>query len=300
MPKPNAVQVSVGKSKVHGMNNINGLGLGLRREFLKDINKDEFLPDWWEIAPENWMNMPHHYREMFEEALRLRPTVAHGLSLSIGSHEPFDKEFLKNMKAFLDRNRIEHYSDHLSFTSLEGQQTYELLPVAMTKKNVEHIADRIKYVSDYMGRRLMLENSTYYYMPESDMREADFINAVMHKSGGKLLLDVNNIYVNGQNHGFDPYDFLDELDLDTAAYIHVAGHYHDKDLDLIIDSHGTSVKDEVWEFLAHTLRKVDIPVMIERDNHVPPYEVMQKEFKILEKIVQGAKDECKADSAVYS
>jgi uncharacterized protein (UPF0276 family) len=286
---PNVALVSVDNPKVQVMNNIKGLGLGLRRDFLQEIDEDGFLPDWWEIAPENWFDIPYHHREKFEQMMSLRPVVAHGLSLSIGSNEPVDKKFLKQMKSFLDRYKIENYSDHISFTSLFGNQTYDLLPLSMTKKSIAHMSDKIKEVVDFMQRPLMLENATYYYVPDSDMREVDFINELMEKSGAKLLLDVNNIYVNGQNHGFSPNDFLDELDLSKAAYIHVAGHYEDKDLGMLIDSHGMPVKDEVWDFLSDTLQKVDIPVMIERDNNVPRYKVMEKEYKILEKVVKNAR-----------
>ncbi|WP_037940181.1 DUF692 domain-containing protein [Sulfurospirillum arcachonense] len=271
------------------MNNINGLGLGLRRDFLQEIDADGFLPDWWEIAPENWFDIPFHHREKFEEVISLRPVVAHGLSLSIGSHEPIDKKFLKQMKSFLDRYKIEDYSDHISFTSLLGSQTYDLLPLSMTKKSIEHTSDKIKRVMDYMQRELILENATYYYVPDSDMREVEFINELMEKSGAKLLLDVNNIYVNAQNHGFDAHEFLNELDVSKAAYIHVAGHYEDEELGMIIDSHGMPVKQEVWDFLGDTLKKVDIPVMIERDNNIPQYSVMEKEYKILKKVVKNAR-----------
>ena len=271
------------------MNNIKGLGLGLRRDFLQEIDVDGFLPDWWEIAPENWFDIPYHHREKFEQIISLRPTVAHGLSLSIGSQEPIDKNFLKKMKSFLDYHNIENYSDHISFTSLFGAQTYDLLPLSMTKKAIEHMSEKIKRVSDFMKRPLILENATYYYVPDSDMKEVDFINELMEKSGAKLLLDVNNIYVNGENHGFNVNDFLNELDLSKAAYIHVAGHYKDEDLGMLIDSHGMPVKDEVWDFLEDTIKKVDIPVMIERDNNVPEYKVMEEEYKILEKVVKNAR-----------
>jgi len=286
---PNVALVSVDNPKVQGMNNIKGLGLGLRRDFLQEIDEDGFLPDWWEIAPENWFDIPYHHREKFEQMMSLRPTVAHGLSLSIGSHEPLDEKFLKKMKSFLDRYKIENYSDHISFTSLFGAQTYDLLPLSMTKKSIAHMSEKIKRVSDFMQRPLMLENATYYYVPDSDMKEVDFINELMEKSGAKLLLDVNNIYVNGENHDFNAHDFLDELDLSKAAYIHVAGHYKDEDLGMLIDSHGMPVKDEVWSFLEDTLKKVDIPVMIERDNNVPEYKVMEEEYKILQKVVNNAR-----------
>jgi len=289
VPMPNVALVSVDNPKVQGMNNIKGLGLGLRRDFLQEIDEDGFLPDWWEIAPENWFDIPYHHREKFEQMMSLRPTVAHGLSLSIGSQEPLDEKFLKKMKSFLDRYKIENYSDHISFTSLFGAQTYDLLPLSMTKKSIAHMSEKIKRVSDFMQRPLMLENATYYYVPDSDMREVDFINELMEKSGAKLLLDVNNIYVNAENHGFNAHDFLDELDLSKAAYIHVAGHYKDEDLGMLIDSHGMPVKDEVWSFLEDTLKKVDIPVMIERDNNVPEYKVMEEEYKILQKVVKNAR-----------
>jgi len=286
---PNVAQASVDNLKVQVMNNIQGLGLGLRRDFLQEIDADGFLPDWWEIAPENWFDIPYHHREKFEQMMSIRPTVAHGLSLSIGSQEPLDKKFLKQMKSFLDRYGIENYSDHISFTSLFGAQTYDLLPLSMTKKSIAHMSEKIKKVSDFMQRPLMLENATYYYVPDSDMREVDFINELMEKSGAKLLLDVNNIYVNAQNHDFSAYNFLNELDLSKAAYIHVAGHYKDEDLGMLIDSHGMPVKDEVWSFLEDTLRKVDIPVMIERDNNIPSYDVMREEYRILEAVVNNAR-----------
>lgn len=275
--------------QVQVLNDIRGLGLGLRLRFLQEIQKDGFLPDWWEIAPENWFDMPYYYREKFEEVLSLRPVVAHGLSLSIGSMDPVDRNFLYQMKDFLDTYGITHYSDHISFTSLMGIQTYDLLPVSMTKRMIRHITEKAKIVQDVLERPLILENASYYYLPDSDMREVDFINELMECSGVKLLLDVNNIYVNGMNHGFDPYAFLDQLELKHAAYIHVAGYRKDKALGMLIDSHGAPIKQSVWDFLEYALGKVQLPVMIERDNNVPPYSVMQKEYHVLEKVVENAR-----------
>lgn len=283
----NMQQASAANLKVQVLNNIKGLGLGLRKEFLQDIDENGFLPDWWEITPENWFDIPYHHREKFEQMISLRPTVAHGVALSIGSDEPVDKKFLKKMKTFLDRYNIEHYSDHISFSSLEGMQTYDLLPLNMTKKSITFMSEKIKRVEDFLQRPLMLENATYYYLPTSDMREVDFINELMEKSGAKLLLDVNNIYVNSQNHGFDAHVFLNELDLSKAAYIHVAGHYRNKELGMLIDSHGMKVTDEVWDFLKETLKKIDIPVMIERDNNIPSYKAMQTEYKVMQEVVRN-------------
>ncbi len=269
------------------MNNIKGLGLGLRKEFLQDIDVNGFLPDWWEIAPENWFDIPFHHRDKFEQIISLRPVTAHGVSLSIGSCEPIDMKFLKKMKKFLDFYKIDDYSDHISFSSLEGLKTYDLLPLNMTKKNINFISQKIKRVEDILERPLVLENATYYYLPKSDMREVDFINELLECSGAGLLLDVNNIYVNAQNHGFDAYEFLDELELSRAVYIHVAGHYMNKELGMLIDFHGKKVSQDVWEFLQYTLKKVDIPVMIERDNNIPSYRVMQKEYERMQEVVSG-------------
>ncbi|MDX1809965.1 MAG: DUF692 domain-containing protein [Sulfurospirillaceae bacterium] len=271
------------------MIDIKGCGLGLRRDFLHEIAVDGFLPDFWEVTPENWIYMPYHHREKFEETVALRPTLAHGLSLSIGSPESVNKKFLKEIKQFLDRYGIKYYSEHLSFSSFGANQTYELLPLPMTKKMALHVSDKVKVVEDILQRNLILENATYYHTPQSDLSESEFINMVLDKSGAKLLLDVNNVFVNSENHGYDAISFLDELDISKAAYIHVAGHYKDDELALIIDSHGMPVADQVWELLKHTLSKTDTPVMIERDNNIPPYKTLEKEYKKLQKLLNGVR-----------
>ena len=273
------------------MIDIKGCGLGLRRDFLHDIKSDGFLPNFWEVTPENWMYMPHHHKEKFEEIIALRPTLAHGLSLSIGSPDPIDKKFVKAIKKFLDRYRIKYYSEHLSFSALSPNQTYELLPLPMTVKMADHVSDKIKRVEDILQRNLILENATYYHVLDSKLSEAEFINRVMDQSGAKLLLDINNVFVNSKNHHYDAKKFLDDLDLSKTAYIHMAGHYKDEDLDLIIDSHGMPVKDKVWKLLSYALKKINCPVMIERDNNIPPYKTLEKEYHKLEKIIKKAHHE---------
>jgi len=253
-------------------------GLGLRREFLTEIDAEGFLPDWWEVTPENWMSMPYHRRDAFEKALSLRPAIAHGLSLSIGSTDPLDIAFLGRLKTFFERYNITHYSEHLSFTSLGGAQSYELLPLPMTESTIKRVVDRIHAVQDYLCMPLILENATYYYVPKSSMSENEFISRVLEQSGAKLLLDVNNVYVNSVNHGFDPYAFIDRVDPLHVAYIHVAGHYDDEETGLLIDTHGKAVKDEVWELLEHTLKTINVPMMIERDNYVPSLQELSLEY----------------------
>ena len=268
------------------MINIKGCGLGLRSDFLLDIKKSNFQPDWWEVTPENWMHMPKIYEKAFEKAVFSKPTVAHGLSLSIGSADKINRKFVKQIKTFLDRYNIEHYSEHLSFSSLEGKQSYELLPVPMTKKMVQIISDRVKEVEDIIQRNLILENATYYYVPYAEMAEVDFINEVLEKSGAKMLLDVNNVFVNSVNHTFKARKFIDGIDKSKVAYMHMAGHYLDEESGLKIDSHGMPICSGVWKLLEYTLKQVNVPVMIERDNNIPPLAELAKEYNQMSEIVK--------------
>jgi len=267
------------------LNGIKGCGLGLRSEHILDVIPSGFSPDWLEITPENWMHLPYHYKEAFEEVISKFPIMTHGLSLSIGSPESLDMGFLKELKSFLDKYKIEHYSEHLSFSSFEGGQTYELLPLPLTRKMIEHISDRVKKVEDFLGRGLILENATYYTVPYAEMEELDFMNEVMHKSGAKMLLDVNNVFVNARNHNFDAKAYIKGLEQDKVAYMHVAGHKYYKEDDIIIDTHGADVCNSVWELLDFTLDHANVPVMIERDNDIPSFENMRQEYNVLEKIV---------------
>jgi len=264
--------------KGNGMKAMEGCGLGLRSEFLDEIEENGFLPDWWEITPENWIHMPFHRREKFERALSLRPCVAHGLSLSIGSTDPLDTSFLHTLKAFFDRYGIHHYSEHLSFSALNGAQSYELLPLPMTDKTINRVVERIKTVQDVLERALILENATYYYVPEASMSESEFIARILEESGVKMLLDVNNVFVNSVNHGFDPYAFIDSVDMSRVAYLHVAGHFDDISSGLLIDTHGRDVCDEVWKLLRYTLTKRIVPPLLERDNYVPSLATLSQEF----------------------
>ncbi|PPK61424.1 hypothetical protein B0F89_11069 [Malaciobacter marinus] len=268
------------------MTNLKGCGLGLRSDFLLDLKHSNFSPDWWEVTPENWMHMPRVYEKAFEQALFSKPTVAHGLSLSIGSIDKLNKEFVKKIKEFLDRYNIEFYSEHLSFSSLNNMQTYELLPLPMTKRMVNIISDRVKEVEDIIQRNLILENATYYLIPYANMREVDFINEVLEKSGAKMLLDVNNVFVNSVNHSFKARDFIDQIDKSKIAYMHIAGHYFDEESNLRIDSHGMPICSGVWKLLEYTLKQINAPVMIERDNNIPPLSELEKEYLHMKNIVK--------------
>ena len=258
-------------------------GIGLRSEFIHDIDQHSLKPSWFEITPENWIHMNVKDRRVFERIVADYEIVAHGLSLSIGSNTPLDKSYLKQLKTFLDDYKIEHYSEHLSFCSLDNKQLYELLPLPMTLKMVAYIAERVDEVQNYLGRSIALENASYYYVPYTEMQESDFINEVLHKSGAKLLLDINNVYVNAHNHKFDAKDFLDAINYEKIAYMHVAGHLQDKDV--YIDTHGEKVIDEVWSLVKYVKDQgVSKPLLLERDNDIPDYEEILQEYAYMQKI----------------
>lgn len=259
-------------------------GLGLRNEFIHEVEQVDFKPSWFEVVPENWIDINVKNRAVFERIVQEFEIVAHGISLSIGSNTPLDKNFLKKLKTFLDDYEIEFYSEHLSFCSLENKQLYELLPLPMTMNMVEYICERVDEVQNFLGRSIALENASYYYTPYSEMDESDFINEVISKSGCKLLLDVNNVYVNSHNHKFNPKKFLDKIDYSKIAYMHIAGHTH-IDENLIIDTHGEDVVDEVWDLLKYVKDGgVKKPILLERDSDVPSYDAILKEYKYMQKI----------------
>jgi len=266
------------------MGEINGCGLGLRSEFIDSILDSPNKVDFFEVTPENWIYTPTKHLKTFERILDRFPVISHGVSLSIGSDFAFDKTFLRQIKDFLDRYEIKVYSEHLSFASLDGNQSYELLPLPMTHNMIDILCERIDFVQNYLQRELILENATYYYTPEdAQMSELEFTNSVFQKSGAKMLLDINNVFVNSFNHQFNPYEFIDGIDFKNVAYYHMAGHLEYSDT-LWIDSHGMPVKDEVVSLMKYTLGKLKAPVLLERDNNIPPYDELFVEYKKLKDI----------------
>ena len=158
---------------------------------------------------------------------------------------------------------------------------------------IDNLSDNIKYTEDFLGRNISVENATYYHASGSELSESDFINELLHKSGAKLLLDVNNVYVNSINHNYNAKKFIKSLDLSKVSYIHTAGHYYDKNVQMIIDSHGTNVNNDTWELLKYTLDKIDVSCMIERDNNIPQLKVMEKEYKKMKKIYDKRKSDAR-------
>lgn len=263
-----------------------GFGLGLRYSFAEEVLERKESPSWFEIAPENWMGRGGFFKKTLSRIRERFPIVCHGLSLSVGSPDELNLEFLKKLREFLDEFEIEAYSEHLSFSSLEGCYLHDLFPLPFTEDMVKHVSRKVREVSEILGRPLILENISYYYTPLKDIEEWEFINSVLEESGAYLLLDVNNVYVNSVNHCYDPYDFIERLKLDRVAYIHIAGH--ERFGRILIDTHGAEVMKEVVRLLRFTIRKTgSVPVLLERDNNIPPYEELLKELKTLERSLHG-------------
>ena len=255
-----------------------GFGLGLRYSFAEDVLTSERSPRWFEIAPENWMGRGGFFKRVLHGVRERFPVVCHGLSLSIGSPDEPNYDFLKELKEFFREFEIGVYSEHLSFSSMEGDYLHDLFPLPFTEGMVKHVSEKIERVQGFLGMSLVLENISYYYVPLKDMEEWEFINAVLEESSAYMLLDVNNVYVNSVNHGYDPYEFIDRLPLDRVAYVHIAGH--ERGDRILIDTHGERVKEEVVKLLSYLLSKrPDLPVLLERDNNIPPYEELLEELE---------------------
>jgi len=250
---------------------VHGTGLGFRRALAGPLEAASPVawPDFLEVAPENWIEVGGRYGRAFRAATERRPFVCHGLSLNIGGPAPLDEAFLHRLRAFLDQHGIRCYSEHLSYCADDGQ-LYDLLPIPFTAEAVRYVAARVRRVQEIVGRRIALENVSYYCAPGQELSEIEFLNAVLEEADCDLLLDVNNIYVNSVNHGYDPVEFLRALPGRRIAYGHIAGHYRQAP-DLAVDTHGAAVIDPVWALLdtAYSLFG-PFPTLLERDFNLPP------------------------------
>ena len=247
-----------------------GAGLGFRRELIPALKTH--VPDaidFFEVAPENWIDLgglPGRDLRSFTERY---PFVCHGLSLSIGSPAPLDEVLLHKIRQFLDQHQIPLYTEHLSYCSDDGH-LYDLLPIPFTEEAVKYVAARIRRTQDILQRRIAMENASFYlHAPITEMSEIDFIRAVLTEADCDLHLDVNNVYVNSINHAYDPMEFIRAMPTERIVYLHMAGHYKEAE-DLIIDTHGADVIDPVWSLLDETYRIHGVtPTLLERDFNIP-------------------------------
>lgn len=261
---------------------VDGAGLGLRRSFMQELATEELsdVPDFFEIAPENWMGMGGRYGRTLRQFTERHPFVCHGLSLSIGGPQPLDMQFLGDLRRFLDTHQIRLYSEHLSYTTDDGH-LYDLLPIPFTHEAARYVAERVQQVQDVLGRRIALENVSYYAAPGQEMSEQDFLLEVLQRADCDLLLDVNNIYVNSINHRYDANAFLDAMPAERVSYIHIAGHYEEAP-DLRVDTHGADVIPEVWQLLDRTYKRLGaVPTLLERDFNIPALSVLLQEMGLI-------------------
>ncbi len=263
------------------LTHIQGVGLGLRREFIDDFLQadlsEPYLPQFLEIAPENWMGFGGRHAALLEACAERLPLICHGLSLSIGGPQPLNLEFLANIKQFLQQYHIPIYSEHLSYTH-DGGYLYDLMPIPMTMQAVRYVAERILRVQDVLGQRLVIENVSTYAMPGAEMSEAEFVCEVLQQADCELLLDVNNVYVNSVNHAQDALAFIRAMPPQRVRYLHIAGHYAAEDDLLLIDTHGTDISDAVWQLLHLTYAHVGIkPTLLERDFNMPAWSALMAE-----------------------
>lgn len=261
-------------------------GIGFRKDFAEEFLRGNTVKaDFIEVAPENWMGVGGYWKKVFKEATEKYPLYTHGLSLSVGSPDPLDMDFLTNIRQFLKETGARIYSEHLSFSKCDNAHLYDLLPIPFTGEAVRHVAERIKQVQDFLERKIAIEIVSYYTPVAAEMKEIEFINAILQESDCELLLDVNNIYVNAFNHQYNAKSFIDQLPYERVSYIHMAGH-EQVEADLIIDTHGQDIIDPVYDLFEYTMKKLgrNVPVLLERDFNIPEMKELQKEIKQLNHI----------------
>ena len=254
-----------------------GIGLGLRTTHYAHILGHRPKVDWFEILSENYMQThgrPLHFLDRIAEAY---PIVMHGVSLSIGSTDPLNRDYLAELGRLRDRTRARWVSDHLCWTGAMGKNTHDLLPLPYTEEALRHVIRRVREVQDFLGAPIALENpSTYLEFHGSTLTEWEFLTALVREAGCGLLLDVNNVYVSAKNHGFDPATYLDGIPFDHVVQIHVSGHTDHGTH--IVDTHIGPVVDPVWHLLGEAYRRAGgASVLLEWDAEIPSFETTHAE-----------------------
>ncbi len=263
-------------------------GIGLRKEFFDEILDEHPPVPWFEIISENFMVAGGRPRFVLERVRRDYPIACHGVSLSIGSAEPLDRDHLRRLAELIEWIQPTVVSDHLCWSSAGGHSSHDLLPLARTEEMVRRVAAKVRVVQDVLGRRILLENvSSYVEWAESTLDEAEFVAAVAEEADCGLLLDVNNLYVNARNHGLDPYRYLERIPRERVRQFHLAGH-EDHD-DFVIDTHDRAVRDEVWSLYAAAVRRFGaLPSLVEWDARIPSLEAVWVESRKAEAIARHA------------
>lgn len=271
---------------------LHGFGLGLRpQHYAALLDGPDHVVDWLEIVSENFLVDGGRPLAMLDRFAERWPLAMHGVALDIGGSDPLDRDYLRALATLAKRAKPVIVSDHLCWSRHRGVQMHDLLPLPQTEAAVRHVAARVREAQDALGMRIALENvSSYLRFAGDELDEAAFLSAVVAESGCALLLDVNNVYVNAHNHGFDAFAFVDSLPDDAVAQIHLAGHGEDAlGSGLLIDTHDAPVCEGVWTLYAHALRRFGaVPSMIERDDHIPPLAETLAELDIARTVAANA------------
>lgn len=256
-----------------------GLGMGLRAKHYDHILTQNPPLDFLEIISETYLSTQGRPQYILHQVAERYPVLMHGVSLSIGSTDPLNFDYLGKLKALARRLKAPYVSDHLCWTGVMGKNTHDLLPVPLTEETLRYVVERIKVVQDFLELPLALENpSNYLEFRMSQMSEAEFMSRMAEEADCALLLDLNNVYVSSYNHGFDPYEYLDQIPPERVLHHHLAGHTNKGTH--ILDTHSTHVIDEVWRLYAHYDRRSGgRSTMVEWDDEIPEFEVVHDEVK---------------------
>jgi uncharacterized protein (UPF0276 family) len=265
-----------------------GCGIGLRKEHFDDVLSGRPEVAFFEVVTENFLVDGGRPLAVLEAVRRDYPVALHGVSMSLGSAEPLDRDYLRRLKALVERVSPAVVSDHLCWTSLHGHNSHDLLPMPFTEEAARWTAAKIREVQDFLGRRILVENvSSYLEHAGAELSEADFLRAVVEDADCGVLLDVNNLYVNARNHGLDPLRYLDALPAARVGQVHLAGH--EDHGGVVIDTHDHPVSDAVWALYRETVARLGpVPTLIEWDARIPAFGVVLAEARRAERILRAS------------
>ena len=265
---------------------IDGIGLGLRIDLADKLLEERPTQiAWLELHPENYMRRGGRFPRVLRSAAEHWPIATHGLTMGFGNTDPFDGDYMERLKAFLRDVGTPWHSDHMCFGGAHGQYVHDLLPLPFHEASLNLMKRRFSEARERLDIELAFENLSYYVeAPESEMGEAEFVTTLLHEADAKLLLDVNNVYVNSKNLGFDPKAWIDQIPAERVVQIHVAGHFVGDD-GFRIDTHAEDVCDDVFDLLEHTLARIGPkPILLERDGSYPKLEVLLEQLERLDEI----------------
>lgn len=281
------------KNEIQSLFTNNGVGVGLRPAHYSDfLNQIPQSVSWVEVISDNFLQWKHHKDShiqsrsvSFLEKIRKEvPVYLHGVSLNIGSADPIDLDYLNRLKKLIEQINPAIVSDHLCWNGVDGQNLHDLMPLPYNRIMLNHVADKIDQVQNFLKRRIVIENpSSYFEFKKSDMTEADFVSELVVQADCGLLLDINNVYVSSVNHSFNALDYFKKIPQNRIAQIHLAGHSVKNGY--LIDTHDAPVCSEVWDLYRDVNSRFGkISTMLERDDDIPEWSELEKEILMIRKI----------------